>query len=129
MGYRDYPLCLSASQAVTADTNSTYYLDFETTNPFLDGHPMAVVITVEAVTTAATGMTVELCHKASEPTTGDACIARFTFLAAAMTKGATLICPLPQGPTWLRYFRIYYDITGGSESYTFSAYLTPDPRV
>lgn len=126
MGYKDYAFVLSSSQALTGDANSTNFLDMNRTNPpWMGGTPLAVVVTIEAVDVASTGIAFELVHKTSEPTTGDGAIATFTLLAADLTKGKEIVLPLPQGMTMLRYFRIYYNLTNGAERYTVSAYLVP----
>jgi len=126
MGYRDYKFKLSAAQAVTADANSTDYLDTELTIPGWEkGMPAAVIVNVEAVTIAATGIQFIVCHKISEPTIADANLVAVTALAANLTKGSQIVIPLPQGIPLLRYVRLYYNITGGTESYTLSAYFTP----
>lgn len=129
MGYRDIELSLGANQAVGAAANSTDYLDTEQTIPGWEkGMPAAVIINVEAVTTAGTGFTFKVCHKASgEPTTADADLCTVLALAANLTKGSQIVIPLPQGIPLLRYVRLYYSRTGGTESYTFSAYFTPLP--
>lgn len=128
MGYRDIELALSTSQAVTADANSEDYLDTELTVPgWQKGTPAAIIVNVEAVTTAGTGCTFEVCHKTSEPTTTDATLVSVVALAANLTKGSQIVIPLPQGIPLLRYVRLYYNITAGTESYTFSAYFTPLP--
>lgn len=126
MGYRDALLVLSESQAVTADADSTNYIDFElTTPPEKDGRPLAVWISVEAKTTAGTGIIFRWCQKVSEPSTGDADLVTVRVLAADLVKGRTIKIFLPQGVTYLRYQRLYYDIIAGAESYTLSAYLGP----
>lgn len=126
MGYRDAKLVLSKNQAVTADADSTYYLDTEQTVPGWEkGMPAAVIVNVEAKTVAGTGVSFEVVHKVSEPTTADAQLCSVTALAADLFAGAQIVIPLPQGVKLLRYVRLYYNITGGSESYTFSAYFTP----
>lgn len=126
MGYRDYELCLGKSQAVAADGNSTDYLDTELTYPYWNkGQPAAIIVSVEAVSVAGTGCTFEVCHKASEPTTGDATLCTAVVLAADLTAGKQVVIPLPMGVTMLRYIRLYYNVTAGTESYTFSAYFTP----
>ncbi len=128
MGYRDYKLVLSDSQAVAADADSTYYIDTELTYPdWQQGMPAAVVVIVEVVTTAGTGVTFEVCHKTSEPTTTDATLISAVALAADLTKGSQIVIPLPQGIRLLRYVRLFYNLTAGTESYTFSAYFTPLP--
>jgi hypothetical protein len=126
MGYRDYKLVLSASQAVTADADSTYFLDTEQTYPgWQKGMPAAIIINVEAKTTAGTGITFEVCHYASEPTHSTTTLVSVPVLAADLAKGDQIVIPLPQGVELLRYVRLYYDITAGTESYTLSAYFTP----
>lgn len=126
MGYRDYELALSTSQNVTADANSEDYIDTELTNPYWNkGIPMAIIINVEAKNTAGTGCTFEVVHKTSEPTTGDATLCTAVVLAADLEAGDQIVIPLPMGVTMLRYIRLYYNITAGTEDYTFSAYFTP----
>lgn len=126
MGYRDMLLALSASQAVVADANSTNFIDTELTIPGWEkGMPVAIIINVEVVTTAATGITFEVCHKVTEPTHTDATLCTAKALAAHLTAGSQIVIPLPQGIPLLRMVRLFYDITGGTESYTLSAYLTP----
>jgi hypothetical protein len=128
MGYRDYKLLLSKSQALTADADSTYYLDTELSVPGWEkGMPAAVIVNVETKTTAGTGITFEVCHKTDEPTTGDATLVKVTALAADLAAGSQIVIPLPQGIKLLRYVRLYYDLTAGTESYTVSAYFTPLP--
>jgi len=131
MPYKDEILGLTAitGQQVTADANSTDYFDFEVTNPAMDGRPLAVVVDILAKDTAGTGITFELCQKISEPTTTDATIATYTYLAAEIVAGKQLVLPLPSGKTWLRYFRLYFNITAGSEDYTMAVYFGPDPRI
>jgi hypothetical protein len=126
MGYKEYQGRLTESVQVNADANSTNYLDFETTNPSLDdGRIFGIWITVEAVATAGTGIAVEIVQKASEPGTGDATICKHTFLAAELTAGKEVFCPISPNITPLRYLRAYYDITAGTEDYTLSAYYGP----
>ncbi len=126
MPYRDFKLALSTSQAVTADADSEYYLDTELTYPgWQKGQPAAIYVTIEAVTTAGTGISFEVVHKTSEPTTADAQLCSVTALAANLTKGSQIVIPLPQGIELLRYVRLYYNITAGTESYTISAYFGP----
>lgn len=128
MGYRDFELALSTSQQVTADANSEDYLDTELTYPGWEkGMPAAVIINIEAVGTAGTGIQFKVCHKTSEPTTADADLVTATALAADLTKGSQIVIPLPQGIQLLRYVRLYYNITAGTEDYTLSAYFTPLP--
>jgi hypothetical protein len=128
MGYRDYKLLLSSKQAVVADANSDNYIDTELTVPGWDrGAPLAVVVTVNTKTTAGTGIDFIICHKTSEPTVSDATLVTVRALAADLGKGAEIVIPLPQGITLLRYMRLYYDVIGGSESYTLSAYVTSFP--
>lgn len=128
MGYRDIKLALSKSQAVTADADSTYYIDTELSAPgWNKGTPAAVIVTVETKTTAGTGITFEVVHKSSEPTTGDVAMCSATVLAADLAVGSTIVIPLPRGITMSRYIRLYYNITAGTESYVLSAYLTSMP--
>lgn len=128
MGYRDIELALSTSQAVAADANSEDYIDTELTYPgWQKGMPAAVIVNVEAVTVAGTGIKFEVVHKASEPTTGDTALVDVTVLAADLQVGDQIVIPLPQGVELLRYVRLYYNITAGTESYTLSAYFTPLP--
>lgn len=127
MGYRDYTLALSTSQNVTADAVSENYLDTEITYPgWTSGMPAVVVVTVEKVSTAGTGITFKILHKTSQPST-DVILCSVTALAADLTAGSTITIPLPQGITINRYLALYYDITAGTEDYTLSAYFTPVP--
>ena len=131
MGYKDGMLAVTAAggQTITADADSTYYLDFEVTNPeIFNGRPVAYIITVVDKTTAGTSVQFKACQKASEPTEDDADIADWLFLAAELTEGKEIVLPLPSGKTWLRYHRLYVEIAAGTERYTFAAYLGPDPR-
>lgn len=124
MGYKEYQGRLSESQQVTADANSTNYIDFEVTNPpHGDGKLYGIWLTVEAKATAGTGIEFELVQKASEPGTGDATICKHLYLAAELVVGNEYFLPMPTGKTWLRYFRMYYNITAGTEDYTLSAYF------
>lgn len=128
MGYRDYKLKLSASQAVTAAANSDDFIDTELTIPGWEkGMPAAIIINTETVNVAATGFTFEVVHKISEPTTGDATLCTALALAADIAAGKQIVIPLPQGIPLLRYVRLYYTRTGGTEDYVFSAYFTPLP--
>ena len=126
MGYRDYKLALSTSQQVTADANSEDYIDTELTVPGWEkGMPAAIIVNVEAKATAGTGITFEVCHKTSEPTHSDATLCTVVALAADLAVGSQIVIPLPMGKKLLRYVRLYYDITAGTEDYTLSAYFTP----
>lgn len=126
MGYRDIELALSTSQQVTAAANSEDYIDTELTVPGWEkGLPAAIIVNIETVGTAGTGMTFEVCHKTSEPTTTDATLCTVVALAADMVKGSQIVIPLPQGIKLLRYVRLYYTRTAGTEDYTLSAYFTP----
>lgn len=126
MGYRDYELALSTSQQVNADANSEDYLDTEMTVPGWErGQPAAIIINVEAKAAAGTGVTFEVVHKTSEPTTGDGALVSVTALAAHLAVGKQIVIPLPMGIPLLRYVRLYYNIAAGTEDYTFSAYFTP----
>jgi hypothetical protein len=128
MGYRDDKMALSKSQALTGDADSTYYIDTELTYPGWEkGGPLGVVITIEAVTVASTGITFILCHKDSEPTLNTDNLLSITLLAAALTKGTEIVIPIPQGIKLQRYLRLYYDLTNGAERYTVSSYVTPYP--
>jgi hypothetical protein len=128
MGYRDIELALSTSQNVTADANSEDYLDTELAVPGWEkGMPAAIIINIESVSVAGTGIAFEVVHKTSEPTTGDGALVTVTALAADLTAGSQIVIPLPQGIKLLRYVRVYYNITAGTEDYTLSAYFTPLP--
>jgi hypothetical protein len=121
MGYTEYTTLLTATsgQAVTADANSTNYLDFELTDPHIEeGRIVGFLVTVMVKTTAGTGIIFEICQKTSEPTHADAVIASFRILAADLAAAAQIFLPLPQGVSILRYMRVYFDVIGGSESYT-----------
>lgn len=126
MGYRDIKLALSTSQNVTAAANSEDYIDTELTVPGWEkGEPAAIIINTETVNTAGTGFTFEVCHKTSEPTTTDATLVSVVALEANIAKGKTIVIPLPKGIPLLRYVRLYYTRTAGTEDYVFSAYFTP----
>jgi len=126
MGYRDMHLKLSASQRVTASANSTDHINTELDIPGWEkGMPAAIIINVEAVTTPATGYTFEVCHKASEPTTGDGTLVSVLVGTADLAVGDQIVIPLPQGVALKKMVRLYYTETGGTEDYTFSAYFTP----
>jgi len=128
MGYRDYKLLLSASQNVAADAESVQHINTEQDIPGWDkGMPAAIIINIEAVTTAATGIIFEVVHKVTEPHTGDATLVMVRALAAQLTAGSQIVIPLPQGIPLLKMVRIYYDIIGGGEDYDLSAYFTPLP--
>ena len=126
MGYRDYKLILHDSTQVAASGDCTYFIDTEVTVPGWEkGMPAAVIINSETVTTAATGYTFEVCHKISEPGTGDATLVSVIALATHITAGSEIIICLPIGIELLRYVRLYFSETGGTEDYVFSAYFTP----
>ena len=128
MGYRDIELALSTSQAVVADANSEDYIDIELAYPgWQKGMPAAVIVNVEAVAVAGTGIKFEVVHKTSEPTTGDGALVDVTVPAADLQVGDQIVIPLPQGVELKRYVRLYYNITAGTERYTLSAYFTPLP--
>lgn len=128
MGYRDMELALSTSQQVNADANSEDFLDTELAYPGWEkGIPAAIIVNIEAVATAGTGITFEVCHKTSEPGTGDATLCTAVAPAANLTAGSQIVIPLPQGIRLLRYVRLYYNIIAGTEDYTLSAYFTPLP--
>lgn len=126
MGYRDKLLALSASQAVIADANSTNFIDTELTIPGWEkGMPVAIIINVEVLTVAGTGIIFEVCHKVTEPTHDDATLVEVTAPTADLAAGSQIVIPLPQGIKLLRMVRLYYDIIAGTESYTLSAFFTP----
>lgn len=128
MGYKDYKLIFSDSQAVTADANASNTLDLGHQPGYIDrGKPMGVVINIEAVTTAATGIEFQLIHSATTGPTTTVILAKFVILAADLAAGTELVLPFPQGVEIDRYLALYYNITGGSENYTISAYLTNLP--
>lgn len=128
MGYRDIKLALSTSQVVSGDANSEDYIDTELAYPgWQKGIPAAIIVNVEAVGTAGTGIKFEVVHKTSEPTTGDGALVDVTALAADLQVGDQIIIPLPGGIELKRYVRLYYNITAGTENYTLSAYFTPLP--
>jgi hypothetical protein len=130
MGYRDRALVLSESQNVAADADSTKYLDTEITIPGWDKTmPAAVIVSIETVNTAATGIDFIVVHKTSEPTTSDANLVTVHALAADLTAGDQVVITLPQGIKLLRYVRLYYNIIGGTEDYVLSAYFTPMPTA
>ena len=129
MGYRDYALALSLSQAVGADADSTYFLDTEMTVPGWEkGMPAAVVVSVETAPGGTTGVNFIVVHKTSEPTVNDANLVTVRALNAQLVAGAQIVIPLPQGIPLLRYVRLYYDlITGDETAFVCSAYFTPMP--
>lgn len=128
MGYRDIKLALSTSQNVTAAANSEDYIDTELTVPGWEkGTPAAIIVNFETVNTAGTGMKFSVVHKTAEPTINDANLVEVTALAAQMAAGKQIVIPLPQGIPLLRYVRLYYTRTGGTEDYVLSAYFTPLP--
>jgi len=129
MGYRDYALALSLSQAVGADADSTYFLDTEMTVPGWEkGMPAAVVVSVETAPGGTTGVNFIVVHKTSEPTVNDANLVTVRALNAQLVAGAQIVIPLPQGIPLLRYVRLYYDlITGDETAFVCSAYFTPLP--
>ena len=127
MGYRDFKLMLSDSQAIGADANSTNYLDTELTVPRWEkGDQAAIVVSVETAPGGTTGIAFIIVHKTSEPTTGDADLSTVTIPTAQLTKGRSFTFPLPDGIPLLRYVRLYYNLINGDEtSGVFSAYFTP----
>lgn len=128
MGYRDYALTFSKSQAVTADANSSNSIDLGAAHPAIDrGKPLAVSIIIEAVTTAGTGIEFQLVHNSSTGPTTTVILCKWIILAADLAAGTELVLPLPQGVEIDRYLILYYNITAGTESYTISAYLTNMP--
>ena len=129
MGYRDYALALSLSQAVGADADSTYFLDTEMTVPGWEkGMPAAVVVSVETAPGGTTGVNFIVVHKTSEPTVNDANLVTVRALNAQLVAGAQIVIPLPQGIPLLRYVRLYYDlITGDETAFVCSAFFTPLP--
>ena len=129
MGYRDYRLILSNSQAVSADADSTYYIDTEITVPGWEkGMPAAVVVTVETAPGGTTGVNFIVVHKTSEPTVNDANLVTVRALNAQLVAGSQIVIPLPQGIPLLRYVRLYYDLISGDEtSFVCTAYFTPLP--
>ncbi len=128
MGYRDIKLALSTSQQVTEAANSEDYIDTELTTPGWEkGMPAAIVVNIETVNTAGTGMKFSVVHKTSEPTINDANLIEVTALAADMAAGKQIVIPLPFGVALKRYVRLYYTRTGGTEDYVLSAYFTGMP--
>ena len=128
MGYRDIKLKLSKEQNVAADADSQSHINTELTIPGWEkGNPAAIIVNIEAVNTAATGIIFEVCHKVTEPTHNDATLVSVRALAAQLTAGKQIVIPLPQGIPLLKMVRLYYDIIGGTEDYDLSAYFTPLP--
>lgn len=129
MGYRDHKLILSASQAVGADADSTYYLDTEITVPGWEkGMGAAVVVNIETAPGGTTGVNFIVVHKTSEPTVNDANLVTVRALNADLVAGDQIVIPIPQGIKLLRYVRLYYDLISGDEtSLVCSAYFTPLP--
>ena len=129
MGYRDIKLALSTSQNLVASADSESFIDTEQVIPGWEkGMPAAIIINVETVNTAATGYTIEICHKAdAEPTNDDATYYEVVLVAAQLTAGAQIVLPLLPGIPLLRFVRLYFAETGGTEDYVVSAYFTPLP--
>jgi len=127
MGYRDLHLKLSKNQAIGADANSTDYINTELTIPGWEkGMPAAVVINCEVAPGGTTGIAFIVCHKVTEPTTGDADLVTVTVPTAQIVAGWQLVIPLPQGVPLLKMVRLYYNLINGNETNgTFSAYFTP----
>ncbi len=130
MGYRDYELALSTSQAVGANANTEDYLDTEITNPkWGEGTIAGIMLTCEVAAGGTTGIEFIICHSAStQPTTGATDICSFKIPTAQLVAGAKFFLPLPQGITILRYLGGYYNLINSDEvSGTFSAYFTSFP--
>jgi hypothetical protein len=129
MGYRDFKLVLSDSQAVGADADSTKFLDTELAIPGWEKSlPAAVIINCEVAPAGTTGIAFIVVHKISEPTSGDADLVTVTVPTAQLVAGAQIVIPLPQGIPLLRYVRLYYNLINADETNgTFSAYFTPLP--
>ena len=130
MGYRDIKLKLSKNQAVSADANSTDYLDTELTYPGWEvGGPLGVVINVETAPGGTTGINFIICHKAgnaADPTINDTTLVTYRVPVADLVAGAEFVIPLPIGVKLLRCVRLYYDlITGDETSGVFSAFVSP----
>lgn len=128
MGYRDYKLMLSDSQAVSADAASSYWLDTELTNPGWEaGNPLGVVINVETAPGGTTGVEFVICHKSSAtPTITDVTLQTTRVLNADLTKGSEIVVVLPVGVQLDRHIGIYYNlITGDETAFVCSAYFTP----
>jgi hypothetical protein len=129
MGYLDFALCLSDSQAIGADADSTYFLDTEITVPGWErGMPAAVNVQCETAPGGTTGIQFIVVHKTSEPTSGDGNLISLTLLNAELVAGTNFLIVIPPGIVLLRYVRLYYNLTNGDEtSGVFSAYFTPLP--
>ena len=130
MGYRDVKLELSKSQALTQDAVSDNYIDTELAAPAYHGWekgvPACIVVTIEAKTVAGTGVTFEVLHKTTKPST-DVIVCSVFALAADLAKGSKIVIWLPQGITLNRYLALRYNIVDTSERYTVSAYFSPGP--
>lgn len=131
MGYIDKELLVTAiaGQAITADANSTDYLDTELTYPGWDkANGVALVVDVTTACNDTTGMNILICHKAAEPTSGDATLMTVTCPTADLAVGDRIVIPLPSGLNLLRYVRAYFDeITGDNNTFKCVAYFSPLP--
>lgn len=131
MGYIDKELLVTAitGQTITADANSTDYLDTEVTYPGWEKmNGVALVVDIMVASNDTTGMNIIICHKAAEPTAGDATLLTVTVPVADCTAGNRIIIPLPSGMKILRYIRAYFDeINGDNSTFSAVAYFSPLP--
>lgn len=131
MGYIDAELLLNAitGQTITADANSTDYLDTEVTYPGWEkANGVALVVDVMTASNDTTGINILICHKSAEPTSGDATLLTVTCPVADLTAGNRIVIPLPSGLKLLRYVRAYFDeITGDNSTFKCVAYFAPLP--
>ncbi len=131
MGYIDKELLVTAiaGQTITADANSTDYLDTEVTYPGWEKmNNVALVVDIMVASNDTTGINVLIVHKSSEPTTGDATLVTVTIPVADCTVGNRIVIPLPSGIKLLRYIRAYFDeINGDNSTFSAVAYFSPLP--
>jgi hypothetical protein len=131
MGYIDAELLLTAitGQTITADANSTDYLDTELTNPGWEKvNGVALVVEVLVASNDTTGITIEIVHKASEPTTADEALMSVTVPTADTTAGNMIVIPLPSGIKLKRYVRAYFnEINGDNSTFKCVAHFSPIP--
>lgn len=122
--------CLfSESQAITADANSTNYMDLGTqARNLFDGEPMAVVLIVDVAADHTTGDEVyEFQIQTDDNTSFSSATALVTktILYSALTAGAKHVLPIPVGSTLERYLQVYYNVGGTTPTITVTAFLQP----
>ena len=127
--YQDAQLLLSDAQAVTADAGSTNVIELANlTSQYLDGEPMAVVITVDVAADATTGdetyaFVIQTDDNSSFSST--TAVLSQTVLAAALTVGAQIVMLIPVGVSLERYLRLYFDVGGTTPTVTVTASVMP----